>query len=48
MEPLEVAARERWNAQAEKVNQWSALSQDERDDLIAAEAARREGGRLHE
>lgn len=32
----EVAAN-RWNAEADEFNQWDALGQDEKDELIAAE-----------
>lgn len=30
----------RWNAEADEFNQWDALGQDEKEDLIAAEQAR--------
>ena len=30
-------AANRWNAEADEFNQWDALGQDEKDELIAAE-----------
>lgn len=34
------AAKERWNAEADQYNQWRALGQDEKDELIAGELHR--------
>ncbi|MBW9240737.1 hypothetical protein I6U33_25745 [Pseudomonas carnis] len=34
------AAANRWNAEADDFNQWDALGQDEKDELIAAEQER--------
>lgn len=39
MKSVDIAqnAADRWNAGADEYNQWDALGQDEKDDLIAAE-----------
>lgn len=36
-------AASRWNAEADEFNQWDALGQDEKDELIAAEQERLTG-----
>jgi hypothetical protein len=36
----ELAAEYKWDAEADGYNQWHALGQDERDELIAEEKAR--------
>ena len=42
-ETSEEAARVRWNASADRFNQWDSLGQDERVALIAAESESRAG-----
>lgn len=39
MELAQIAA-DRWNAGADEYNQWDALGQDEKDELISAEQKR--------
>lgn len=39
MRDLEEKAKARWNAQADVYNQWSALGQDEKNELIEKENA---------
>ncbi|WP_153785203.1 hypothetical protein [Pseudomonas sp. EMN2] len=34
------SAENRWNAEADEFNQWGALGQDEKDELIVAEQER--------
>ncbi|WP_057382792.1 hypothetical protein [Pseudomonas aeruginosa] len=36
----QIAAASRWNAGADEFNQWDALDQDEKNELIAAEQER--------
>lgn len=40
---LEQVAANRWNAEADEFNQWDALGQDEKDELISAEQRRLAG-----
>lgn len=42
------SAADRWNAGADKYNQWDALGQDEKNDLIAAEQMRTASPAAHD